>query len=112
MSRIYGNIEEIDSEKIKKFFNNRAKKDEEALLVKTEFSDKENVEKRQKEESELLLNKIDFENKKIMNNKDIKIVNIDKIVKVQVVLWLIKKRMYYKMFVKIVKRVLLIEPAF
>ena len=23
MSRIYGNIEEIDSEKIKKFFNNR-----------------------------------------------------------------------------------------
>ena len=39
MSRIYGNIEEIDSEKIKKFFNNRAK-DEEALLVKTEFSDK------------------------------------------------------------------------
>lgn len=48
MSRIYGNIEEIDSEKIKKFFNNRAKKDEEALLVKTEFSDKENVEKRQK----------------------------------------------------------------
>lgn len=40
MSRIYGNIEEVDSEKIKKFFNNRAKKDEEALLVKTEFSDK------------------------------------------------------------------------
>ena len=36
MSRIYGNIEEIDSEKIKKFFNNRAKKDEEAYkdLVK------------------------------------------------------------------------------
>ena len=66
MSRIYGNIEEVDSEKIKKFFNNRAKKDEEALLVKTEFSDKENVEKRQKEESELLLNKIDFENKKIL----------------------------------------------
>ena len=61
MSRIYGNIEEVDSEKIKKFFNNRAKKDEEALLVKTEFSDKENVEKRHKEESELLLNKIDFE---------------------------------------------------
>lgn len=54
MSRIYGNIEEVDSEKIKKFFNNRAKKDEEALLVKTEFSDKENVEKRHKEESELL----------------------------------------------------------
>lgn len=49
MSRIYGNIEEIDSEKIKKFFNNRAKKDEEALLVKTEFSDKEmlkNVKKK------------------------------------------------------------------
>lgn len=66
MSRIYGNIEEVDSEKIKKFFNNRAKKDEEALLVKTEFSDKENVEKRHKEESELLLNKIDFENKKIL----------------------------------------------
>ena len=50
MSRIYGNIEEVDSEKIKKFFNNRAKKDEEALLVKTEFSDKENVEKRHKED--------------------------------------------------------------
>lgn len=66
MSRIYGNIEEVDSEKIKKFFNNRAKKDEEALLVKSEFSDKENVEKRHKEESELLLNKIDFENKKIL----------------------------------------------
>ena len=47
-----------------------------------------------------------------MHHKDIKIVNIDKIVKGQVVFWLIKKRMYYKMFVKIVKRVLLIEPAF
>ncbi len=47
-----------------------------------------------------------------MHHKNIKIANIDKIVKVQVVLWLIKKRMYYKMFVKIVKRVLLIEPAF
>ena len=39
MSRIYGNIEEVDSEKIKKFFNNRAKKDEEALLVKTDKCD-------------------------------------------------------------------------
>ena len=66
MSRIYGNIEEVDSEKIKKFFNNRAKKDEEALLVKTEFSDKENVEKRHKEESELLLNKIDFAASKLI----------------------------------------------
>lgn len=66
MSRIYGNLEEIDTEKIKKFFNTRAKKDEEALLVKTSFSDKENVEKRQKEETELLLNKIDFTNKKIL----------------------------------------------
>lgn len=47
-----------------------------------------------------------------MHHKNIKIVNIDKIVKVQVVLWLIKKRMYYKMFVKIIKRVLSIEPAF
>lgn len=47
-----------------------------------------------------------------MHHKNIKIVNIDKIGKVQVVLWLIKKRMHYKMFVKIVKRVLLIEPAF
>ena len=47
-----------------------------------------------------------------MHHKNIKIVNIDKIGKVQVVLWLIKKRMYYKRFVKIVKRVLLIEPAF
>ena len=47
-----------------------------------------------------------------MHHKNIKIVNIDKIGKVQVVFWLIKKRMYYKMFVKIVKRVLLIEPAF
>lgn len=47
-----------------------------------------------------------------MHHKNIKIVNIDKIGKVQVVLWLIKKRMYYKRFVKIVKRALLIEPAF
>lgn len=49
-----------------------------------------------------------------MHHKNIKIVNIDKIDKIQVGLWLIKikKRMYYKMFVKIVKRVLLIEPAF
>ncbi len=66
MNRIYGNIEEIDTGKIKKFFNKRAKKDEEALLIKTEFSDKENVENRQKEETELLLNKIDFTNKKIL----------------------------------------------
>lgn len=47
-----------------------------------------------------------------MHHKNIKIGNINKIVKVQVVLWLIKKRMYYKMFVKIIKRVLSIEPAF
>lgn len=47
-----------------------------------------------------------------MHHKNIKIVNIDKICKVQVVLWLIKKRIYYKRFVKIVKRVLSIEPAF
>lgn len=33
-------------------------------LVKTEFSDKENVEKRHKEESELLLNKIVLKIKK------------------------------------------------
>ena len=38
MSRIYGNIEEVDSEKIKKFFNNRAKKDEEALADGLKFS--------------------------------------------------------------------------
>ena len=47
-----------------------------------------------------------------MHHKDIKIVNIDKIDKIQVGLWLIKKRIYYKRFVKIVKQVLLIEPAF
>ena len=47
-----------------------------------------------------------------IHHKNIKIVNIYKIGKVQVVLWLIKKRMHYKMFVKIVKRVLSIEPAF
>lgn len=46
-----------------------------------------------------------------MHHKNIKIVNIDKIGKVQVVLWQIKKRMDYKRFVKIVKRVLSIEPA-
>lgn len=49
MSRIYGNIEEVDSEKIKKFFNNRAKKDEEALLVKLNFQTKKmlkNVKKK------------------------------------------------------------------
>lgn len=47
-----------------------------------------------------------------IHHKNIKIVNIDKIGKVQVGLWQIKQRMHYKMFVKIVKRVLLIEPAF
>ena len=47
-----------------------------------------------------------------MHHKNIKIVNIDKIGRVQVGLWLIKKRIYYKRFVKIVKRALLIEPAF
>ncbi len=49
MSRIYGNIEEIDSEKIKKFFNNRAKKDEEACLLKLNFQTKKmlkNVKKK------------------------------------------------------------------
>lgn len=66
MHRIYGTIEDIDTQKIKEFFNKRAKKDEESLLVKTEFSNKENVENRHKEETELLLNKIDFRNKKIL----------------------------------------------
>ena len=66
MSRLYGEKENLDSEKIKEFFNNRTKKDVESILSITMYQDKENVEKRHKEDVEMLLSHISLENKKIL----------------------------------------------
>ncbi len=65
MVRLYGKIEDIDSYKIKEFFNTRAKKDVENLMEITSYHDKNNLEKRQ-EEINVISNKIDFKDKKIL----------------------------------------------
>lgn len=65
MVRLYGKIEDIDSYKIKEFFNTRAKKDVEKLMEITSYHDKNNLEKRQ-EEINVISNKIDFKDKKIL----------------------------------------------
>lgn len=66
MARLYGENEDINSDKVKNFFNNRAKKDVESDLSIVLFQDKENSERRNREENELVAEKIDFSSKKIL----------------------------------------------
>lgn len=66
MSRLYGDKEDINSEKVKNFFNERANKDLESDLSIVLFQDKENSEQRDKEEQEVLFENIDVTGKKII----------------------------------------------
>ena len=66
MVRLYDEIEDINSDKVKDFFNNRATKDVESDLSIVLFQDKENSERRNREENQLVLEKIDFSNKKVL----------------------------------------------
>lgn len=66
MVRLYGINEDIDSNTIKEFFNNRAKRDVENLMEITSYHDNENLEKRQEEEIGVISKKIDFKDKKVL----------------------------------------------
>ena len=66
MSRLYGEKESIDCEKVKDFFDNRASKEVENILSITMYQDSDVVEKRHKEESKIVLEKLDITNKKIL----------------------------------------------
>lgn len=60
MIRLYGKKEKIDTETVKNFFNKRAKKDVENLMIITTYYDKNNLEKRQKEEIDVISSNVDF----------------------------------------------------
>ena len=66
MSRLYGDKEDINSDKVKNFFNERANKDLESDLSIVLFQDKENSEQRHIEEQKVLFEKIDVSGKKIL----------------------------------------------
>lgn len=66
MARLYGETEEINSDKVKDFFNDRANKNVESDLSIVLFQDKENSERRNNEENEFVAEKIDFANKKVL----------------------------------------------
>lgn len=66
MSRLYGEKEDINSDKVKDFFNNRANKDFESDLSIVLFQDKENSEQRHEEEKKVLFDNIDVSSKKVI----------------------------------------------
>ena len=66
MARLYGDNEDINSNKVKDFFNDRASKDVDSDLSIVLFQDKENSERRNKEENELFLDNIGLYDKKVL----------------------------------------------
>lgn len=66
MSRLYGDKEDINSEKVKDFFNKRANKDFDSDLSIVLFQDKEVSQKRHEEEKKLLFESIDVSGKKVI----------------------------------------------
>ena len=64
--RLYGENENIDTDSVKKFFDERANKKVDNLMVITSFQEEENLNQRQIEESEVLLDNIDFNGKKVI----------------------------------------------
>lgn len=66
MARLYGDNEDINSDKVKDFFNDRANKNVESDLSIVLFQDKENSERRNIEENKLLMDKIDISDKKVL----------------------------------------------
>ncbi len=65
MSRLYGDKENIDSNWVKDFFNERAKKDVDSDLSIVLFQDKENSEQRHLEEKKIFHKYIDVSGKKV-----------------------------------------------
>ena len=66
MSRLYGNKEDINSDKVKDFFNDRANREFDSDLSIVLFQDKENSEQRHAEEKKLLDEHIDLSGKKVL----------------------------------------------
>lgn len=66
MSRLYGDKEDINSEKVRDFFNKRANKEFESELSIVLFQDKENSEQRHEEEKKVLFDNIDVSGKKVI----------------------------------------------
>ena len=66
MSRLYGEKEDISSEKVKDFFNKRANKDVESEYSIVLFQDKENSEQRHIEEKSIFHEHIDVSGKSIL----------------------------------------------
>ena len=66
MSRLYGDKEDINSDKVRDFFNNRAKKNFDSDLSIVLFQDKENSQQRHEEEKKLLFENIDVSGKKVI----------------------------------------------
>ena len=66
MSRLYGDKEDINSDKVKDFFNKRANKEFDSDLSIVLFQDKENSEQRHEEEKKLLFENIDISGKKVI----------------------------------------------
>lgn len=66
MSRLYGDNEDINSDKVKNFFADRANRDLESDLSIVLFQDKENSEQRHIEEKKLLQEHIDVTGKKVL----------------------------------------------
>lgn len=64
--RLYGENENIDTDSVKKFFDERANKKVNNLMEITSFQEEENLNQRQIEESEVLLDNIDFNGKKVL----------------------------------------------
>ena len=66
MSRLYGDKEDINSEKVKDFFNKRASKDSEGLYSIVLFQDKENSEQRHEDEKKIFYENIDVSGKSVL----------------------------------------------
>nr|WP_295162401.1 class I SAM-dependent methyltransferase [uncultured Methanobrevibacter sp.] len=66
MSRLYGDNEDINSEKVKNFFADRANRELESDLSIVLFQDKENSEQRHIEEKKLFHEHIDVTGKKVL----------------------------------------------
>ena len=66
MSRLDGDKEDINSEKVKDFFNKRASKDSEGLYSIVLFQDKENSEQRHEDEKKIFYENIDVSGKSVL----------------------------------------------
>ena len=66
MSRLYGENEDINSDKVKTFFNERSNKNFENDLSIVLFQDEENSKQRHIEEQKALFENVDLTNKKVL----------------------------------------------